>query len=159
VNSLDGIARRRGADNPKKGRNMKRDPKAMLEWLNNEVFGKRNLFAVDDLFHANFSSHNPQIGKGPEGVKAFLASLFAGFPDLEREILHVLAEGDRAVLFAHYEGTHLGPFAGVAATGRRMAIDAADILRVEDGMFIEHWDIANRVELLRILGKLEQSTA
>jgi predicted ester cyclase len=134
---------------------MSHQSKLMLEALNEDVFGKRNLAIVDDLFHERFSSHNPQIGEGPEGVKAFLGNLFARFPDLEREVLHVLAEGDRAVLFARYRGTHTGPFAGVSPTGRRMTIEAADLLRVEDGKFVEHWDIANRIELLRLLSKLD----
>ncbi|WP_238574875.1 ester cyclase [Streptomyces inhibens] len=60
--------------------------------------------------------------------------------------------GDRVVGRFVCRGTHTGPFLGIPATGRSIEMRSIDIWRVADGMFAEHWDELNTLELFQQLG-------
>jgi predicted ester cyclase len=60
----------------------------------------------------------------------------AAFPDLEGRIEDVLAEGDRVAGRVTWRGTHLGPFADVAPTGRPVTIAAFHIVRLAGGRIV-----------------------
>jgi len=49
-------------------------------------------------------------------------------------------------------GTHQGEFLGVPPTGKRVAIEVIDILRIVDGKITDHWDLIDQLGLLRQLG-------
>jgi predicted ester cyclase len=74
------------------------------------------------------------------------------FPDLVVVVLDQLAEGDKVATRWRASGTHQGPFAGIAATGRPVTITAMHLHRVADGQLIEHWEEIDLLRLLRQLG-------
>ena len=43
---------------------------------------------------------------------------------------------------------------GVPATGKTVAIDVMDILRLEDGKLVEHWNVVDVAGMMRQLGVL-----
>jgi len=45
---------------------------------------------------------------------------------------------------------------GIPGTGRRVEMRSIDIWRVQDDMFVEHWDELNTLQLLQQLGVLPQ---
>ncbi len=45
--------------------------------------------------------------------------------------------------------------ASIPASGRRFAIDAVDIFRVQDGQLAEHWDVMDVYGLFKQLGVLQ----
>jgi predicted ester cyclase len=48
-------------------------------------------------------------------------------------------------------GTHRGEFFGIAATDKRVEFGLLDVIRIEDGKFIEQWGGPNMYDLLRQL--------
>ncbi|MBI4908866.1 MAG: ester cyclase [Acidobacteria bacterium] len=50
-----------------------------------------------------------------------------------------------------FHGTHRGEFAGVAPTGKAVAIRVMDFVRVSDGKMREHWNV---VDVAGLLGQL-----
>jgi predicted ester cyclase len=68
----------------------------------------------------------------------------------------LIIAGDRVVGRFVYRGTHAGEFMGIAATGRRVEMRSIDIWRVDNGMFVEHWDELNTLQLLAQMGALPQ---
>ena len=62
--------------------------------------------------------------------------------------------GDRVVGRYVYRGTHAGDFRGIPATGKPVEMRSIDIWRVEDGMFVEHWDELNLPEMFQQMGAL-----
>lgn len=116
------------------------------------LYGKHDLTAVDDYVHPAFRSHNALLKPGPEGYKAFAQGFHNGLPDLRPQLQHVLVHGDRVVTFTHWEGTHTGAFRDAAPTGNRITFETADLFRVQDGRFIEHWDVVDRLAAMRGLG-------
>ena len=116
------------------------------------LYVDRDFTAVDDYIHPDFRSHNPLVKPGRDAYRAFATGFHQGIPDLRPDIHQVMADGDRVVTFIRWEGKHTGPFLGVAPTGKRVAFETADIYRVQDGLFIEHWDVVDKLSIATELG-------
>ena len=91
------------------------------------LFNKRDYAAAERFWSPNYIQHSAHIPPGREG----LFNLVRSVPETMRyENQLIVAEGDYVI--AH------GRFTGM---GRPAAWIAADILRSEDGVFAEHWDV------------------
>lgn len=110
------------------------------------------VMAADVVDH----SRPPGITEGAEGVRQQFDGFRAAFPDFAAEILDQVAEGDRVVTRKVFRGTHLGELMGIPATGRRVTIDVIDIVRLEDGRIVEHWNVVDRLGLLQQLGAVPE---
>ena len=75
--------------------------KVLVHRLIDEIMNGRNLHAVDEIFADDFVDHQGGLGPtgGREAVKAFVAALTGGFPDMRFEVVNMVAEGDR--VFTH----------------------------------------------------------
>jgi len=133
--------------------------KARMVEFRRRLYVDRDLGAVDDFIHPDFRSHNTLLEPGKAGYRAFAAGFHEGMPDLRPDIRHVLAERDRVVTFIHWQATHTGPFRGMPATGKSITFETADIFRAQDGLFIEHWDIVDRLSVATTLGLFGVRTA
>jgi predicted ester cyclase len=66
-----------------------------------------------------------------------------------------IAEGDKVVTRKVFHGTHRGELMGIPPTGREVQIEVIDIVRVEGGQIVEHWNVVDRRGLLQQLGALD----
>ena len=128
------------------------DPKAVVQAFVKDVQNEGNIDAAGDYIAEDVVDHSALPGNPPglDGPKAIFRMIRAGFPDHDAVIHDLVAEGDKVVTRKSFTGTHEGEFLGVPPTGRRVTIDVIDIVRVEDGRIVEHW---NTVDLL---GALQQ---
>jgi predicted ester cyclase len=115
-----------------------------------EVFNKHNLEVID-RYHAAKLTNVP--GKTAESFK-FLTTLFSGFPDIHVNIEHILAENDFVLVFLNFTGTHRGEFEGMTPTNKLVKIRSADLYRIENGKIVEHWDVLDRLDLLKQTGAI-----
>src|SRR4030088_545005 len=91
------------------------------------LFNKRDYAAAERFWSPKYIQHSAHIARGREGLFALVRST----PDtLRYENQVTVAEGDYVI--AH------GRFSGI---GRPAAWIAADIVRFEDGLLAEHWDV------------------
>ena len=51
-----------------------------------------------------------------------------------------------------FSGTHEGEFMGFPPTGKRVAFDVFDLLRIRDGKVVEHWSVTNMAALIQQFG-------
>ena len=114
---------------------------------------------VDSFVASDYRNHNVFVDDGREANRQFWASFFAALPDLTATMEDLVVSGDRVVGRFVYRGTHLGDFLGIPATARPIEMRSIDIWRVADGMFVEHWDELNTLEVLQQLGALPQPAA
>jgi predicted SnoaL-like aldol condensation-catalyzing enzyme len=91
------------------------------------LFNKRDYAAAERFWSANYIQHSAHISPGREGLFNLVRSL-PGTLHYENQV--IVAEGDYVI--AH------GRFTGM---GRPAAWIAADIIRFEDGVLREHWDV------------------
>jgi predicted ester cyclase len=117
--------------------------------------------AFAELLHPDVvdRSRPPGIADGAEGVRQQFAAFRAAFPDFRAAIHDQIAEGDKVVTRKVFHGTHRGELMGIAPTGREVQIEVIDIVRVEGGQIVEHWNVVDRLGLLQQLGALPEPAA
>ncbi|PQA86123.1 nuclear transport factor 2 family protein [Hyphococcus luteus] len=119
------------------------DPQAALEAANKEkalycmdlLFNQHELNqAKAECFGETYIQHNPAAPDGADALMAFLGPFFEGNPDASIDIKRSAAEGD--LVWIHYNNKPTPDSLGLAVV---------DILRMEDGKFVEHWDVVQPV--------------
>lgn len=126
--------------------------KDLVRRFYDQAINSRDPSAVDRLLSEDFTHDDEPRGRAGqrEAVDAFLA----GFSDLHNEILMLFCEGDLVAAHQRWAGTHDGPFAGVAPTGREVAFTSTAVLKIRDGEIAAAWD---EVDLLGLMGQLQAS--
>jgi steroid delta-isomerase-like uncharacterized protein len=92
---------------------------------------------------------------GHEQLKQYTEALWTAFPDGVFSIAgHVLAE-DAAAVEVEFSGTHTGPLATatgvVPATGKRVSVRSASILRFRDGLIASEHAYPDQLEFMKQL--------
>lgn len=99
------------------------------------LFNKHDIDASrTECFGDTYIQHNPLAPDGPEAVLGFMSGFFESHPDAAIEIKRVAADGD--LVWIHYNNKLTPDSRGLAVV---------DIFRMEDGRFVEHWDVAQPV--------------
>ena len=88
---------------------------------------------ADEVFTEDFvDGDSPGAPQSREEFKRMVVDrVLPTFADIELTIEHILAEGDLAAAYVRFEGTHVGPFRGIPATGRRIVFREATISFLE----------------------------
>jgi predicted ester cyclase len=123
----------------------------VIEHLFNQVLGgPRDLTVLDELLSPAFvdNSSLPDQPTDRSSVRAKLEALRAGFPDVVFLLDASICEGDIAAARWHWIGTHTGPFAGMPATGRNVAVRGMDFYRVNGDQIVEHWEVVDQAALM-----------
>ena len=118
--------------------------KAVVIRFNREVIEKGDLAAFEEIMAPDFVNRTaaPGVSPGPDGMLFVLNQVLRpAFPDLRVEIHDQIAEGDKVTTRKTLRGTHRGTLQGVAPTGRAIAIQVIDIVRLRDGRYAEHWGV------------------
>jgi steroid delta-isomerase-like uncharacterized protein len=109
---------------------------------------------VDRFVAEGYRNHNAFVADGREGNRQFWAAFFTALPDLSATMEDLVISGDRVVGRFVYRGTHAGELMGIPASGNKVEMRSIDIWRAEDGMFAEHWDELNLMEVFQQVGAL-----
>jgi predicted ester cyclase len=126
--------------------------KALVRRIHEEAENQGRLGVIDEVFDASFvDTGHPERGTGPESVKAHIAEMRTRFPDLSVSIDQLLAEGEWVVARLTSTGTHGGPFAGIAPTGKRVTWSGVAIRRIVAGRVVEQW---TKFDMFRLLMQL-----
>ena len=91
------------------------------------LFNKRDYAAAQKLWSPGYIQHSAHIAPGREGLFDLIKSLPS---TLKYEPGMIVAEGDLVIVH--------GRFSGFGAPANWIA---ADIVRIEDGILFEHWDV------------------
>lgn len=86
-------------------------------------------------------------------LKQHIAMFEAAFPRYAMVAEDVIAQGDKVVVRARFQGTHGGDLMGMAATQRTVDVPFMIIYRIADSKVVEHWMSIDRSELLEQLRK------
>jgi steroid delta-isomerase-like uncharacterized protein len=143
------------AANTRKGEAiMPDDPKDVVSGFVKNVQHDGNIEASGDYISEDLVDHSapPGMPPGLDGAKAIFAMIRAGFSDHDAVIHDQIAEGDKVVTRKTFTGTHDGEFLGVPPTGRKVTIEVIDIVRVQDGKIVEHWNVVDLLGALQQMG-------
>ncbi len=101
--------------------------KALVLAAFDTLFNKRDYAAAERFWSPNYVQHSAHIEPGRDGLFNLVKSLP---PTLKYEPGTIVAEGDFVIVHGRFSGFGL-PVNWIAA----------DILRIENGMLVEHWDV------------------
>ena len=100
------------------------------------LFNKRDYAAAERYWSPNYIQHSAHIEPGREGLFSLIKSIP---PTLKYEPGLIVAEGEFVIVHGRFSGH-----------GRPKNWIAADIVRIVDGVLVEHWDVlqdeASRME-------------
>lgn len=115
---------------------------------------KGTLDVVDELIASDYIGHdpaNPEPHRGPAGVKEFISTYRAAFPDARVTVEEQLAEGDLVATRWSGRGTHEGELMGISPTGKRVTVSGLTISRLKGGKIVEefqNWDTFGMMQQL-----------
>lgn len=139
--------------------------KALARQLYEEVFGRGNLSAADEIMSEDCVSHGPGAppATGSAAIKAQAERLRSAIPDLRVILNDQLAEADRVASRWTGTGTYSArvelPTGPLEPTGRRVSFDEIRIDRFAAGRIVESWFIPDRLTLWQQWGLLPVPTA
>src|SRR5580693_10363591 len=91
------------------------------------LFNKRDYAAAQQFWSPKYIQHSAHIAPGREGLFELIKSIP---PTLKYEAGTIVAEGDLVIVHGRFSGF-----------GAPVNWIAADIVRIEDGVLVEHWDV------------------
>ncbi len=128
--------------------------KTIAERFNEDVWGRGDEAALEELLAPDFVDHGALPGQTPdrEGHKQILAAFRSAFPDLSVTTDDIIAEGDKVVSRWTARGTHEGELMGIAPTGKEVTITGIDVLRIAEGKVVERWAEYDALGMMQQLG-------
>jgi steroid delta-isomerase-like uncharacterized protein len=126
-----------------------------------DVVSRGDLAAAEEMLSKDYRLHFPGIPQpiDKDGHKGLVTLFRTGFPDWVETVEDLIAEDDRVVARILGQGTHLGEFQGVEATGRRVTATGIGIARMADGRIAEIWAAYDAQGLLDQLRAPHRSAA
>jgi predicted SnoaL-like aldol condensation-catalyzing enzyme len=91
------------------------------------LFNKRDYATAETFWSPKYIQHSAHIEPGREGLFNLIKSIP---PTLTYEAGTIVAEGDFVIIHGRFSGF-----------GQPVNWIAADILRIKDGILVEHWDV------------------
>jgi len=101
--------------------------KALVLKAFDALFNRRDYAAAERYWSAEYIQHSPHIEPGRDGLFNLIKS---SPPTLKYEPGAIAADGDFVIVHGRFSGL-----------GRAANWIAADILRIKDGIPVEHWDV------------------
>jgi steroid delta-isomerase-like uncharacterized protein len=132
-----------------------------------DFFNKKDISSADRNYAADYIQHNETVaamaraqGQSPvEGMKTFFRDFFIAFPDYTVSIEYIGAEDDKVFAILNWKGTHLKPFMGQPASGKTIHVRTAEVMRIANGKFAEHWDVVDETNMHLALGILTKQNS
>ena len=88
---------------------------------------------------------------GRATFKARAAAVRAAFGEIDLRIYDLVVEEDRAAWRWTLSGAHVGAFAGVAPTSKKVSFSGVNFQRFENGRISEHWTLVDAQSIIRQL--------
>jgi predicted SnoaL-like aldol condensation-catalyzing enzyme len=101
--------------------------KALVLEAFDTLFNKRNYVAAEHYWSPHYIQHIAHIAPGREGLFNLIESIP---PTLKYEPGTIVAEGDFVIVHGRFSGF-----------GAPVNWIAADIVRIQNGILVEHWDV------------------
>ncbi|HET8908066.1 MAG TPA: ester cyclase [Ktedonobacterales bacterium] len=118
-----------------------------------EVFARRNLAALDELFAPDFVGHSAAYGTYTlTDMHRDISREHEAMPDDETTIEEQVAEGDRVVTRWRYRWKHEQSLFGEPPSGQWIAMEGVHIDRLVSGKIVERWEVKDFWGIVTQLG-------
>lgn len=117
-----------------------------------EIWNKRNLAIVDELYAPHYIGHiaaSAEPIRGPEALKSFAAMFQFAFPDIHFVIEDQVAEGSKVASRWTVYGNQQRMLKGILPRGTVISLSGISIQQLDEGKIIESWDNWDALPLLQ----------
>lgn len=129
--------------------------KEIIRIYHERVWGKGDLDAIKEVWDPGAKvSMTDFDGTALDTVIEDAERYFSSFEDVSTTIHALLAEGDQVVLHWSTDGTHVGQYGDIAATGKKITMSGMDILTLKDGKIVEITSIWDGLSVFDQMGVL-----
>lgn len=127
---------------------------ALLRRYVSEIWDNARTQAIDEFLSPSYCRHVSELGPplNREQQKRLLQSFRAAFPDIRLTLHDVVATENWIAFRSTIHGTHEGEFLGLPSTDKKVTVGLVDMIRIEDGKFVEQWGGPNLLDLAQQLG-------
>lgn len=129
--------------------------RAIVERFYDEAINQRRLDVLDEILSPEFAGDKLEhegTSSTREQLKRGLAMILNAFPDYHQTIHDWIVADGKVVARWTTTGTHLGPYNGIAPTGKVIREHGIDIFQVEGGRIVAHWVELDLLGILRQMG-------
>ena len=123
--------------------------KDVVRQLFEQGLNKRNLDVAKELVSDEFTGL-----QGKKGGAAFLEPvlpLIKSFPDIQWNIVDLIAEGDKVMFHWKWQGTQSAPFLTLEATNKKITNEGMGVMTVREGKVIQAQVLTDRLGFLQAL--------
>jgi len=119
-----------------------------------ESFNTGDTATMRALTAPDYVEHNPAPGQaqGVDGLIKSCMDIRVGFPDIKVSVEDVVVSGDMIAIRSRMTGTFTNAFAGMKPNGKKMDVEAIDLMRIKDGKQVEHWGL---FDIMAMMTQLE----
>ena len=116
-----------------------------------DLWNKRDMEGFFKLCAPEYIEHLPTGDVTLEQLNQFAPRFFTAFPDIKITIKDMVAEGEKVAAFVNWKATHRGEYMGIPATGKKIDINVAFLVKIAEGKWVEFWNVTD-VRLMQQLG-------
>ena len=130
--------------------------KTKIRWVNEEVWLKGNLDALDEMYSADCVLHSlplPDV-RGLEALEEHIASIRSAYSDTQIAYTAMIGEGDRIAYRYTWRARHTGQSQTlpVPPTGNEVWMEKCVVVHLDDGKIVEEFEYADYLGFLQQLG-------
>ena len=129
--------------------------RALVRRFYEEVWNRGDVDVAKEVFADDYVRHDlrpTSAEAGGTGQAKIAADFRRAFPDLTFDVDLIVAEDDLVAARWTAEGTHSGPWGGIAPTGKRARFSGVNFFRMRDGKVVEIWNHRDDLGLMQQVG-------
>jgi steroid delta-isomerase-like uncharacterized protein len=116
-----------------------------------ELWNRHDMDAFFDICAPEYVEHLPTGDINLNQLKKFAPTFFNAFPDIKITLKEMVAEGDKVAALVNWKATYKGAYMGIPATGKKIDISVAIIIKIKNGKWVEFWNVTD-IRLAQQLG-------
>ena len=127
--------------------------KAIVTRFNKEFLEGGDIEVLKEIVADDFINHTAagEVPNNAEGLKQFVSMFHKGFSNIHIKIHEQVGEKDIVATRKTIHATHSGEIMGHNPTGKQIAFNVMDFVRLRNGKYIEHWGQNNIMQVIQQL--------
>ena len=126
--------------------------KKIIRDLYENILNNRKYELLTSVISPDYAGIGNVEEKGVESFRHTVQAVINAFPDIQWNILDMMAEGDKVILRWTWTGTNTQPFRGIPASNKTVTDNAIVIYQLRDGKVINAWIQGDRLGVLMQIG-------
>lgn len=122
-----------------------------------DAWNKRDWVTFRNLLHPEYT-YTPSFGQeqqGPDAGVAAAKAVLPAFSDAQTQINILRASGETSYGEFLTQGTQTGPFMGVPASGKKIALRRCNVIEIRDDLIYRERDYTDMMSLMVQIGAIK----